>query len=130
VVWRIRFSFQNPHKRPKYKLLSAKADSLRVKGTEAQRHRVFETHYFFFVPAFVAEIPLCGKRRGFFSHSPKETINQHQPFFTHFFTISDFCRAFSITSSMSMVKSLLFSITMRPCITESLTSWPFAAYTI
>jgi hypothetical protein len=32
-------------------LLSAKADSLRVKGTEAQRHRVFETHYFFFVPA-------------------------------------------------------------------------------
>jgi len=30
--------------------LSAKADSLRVKGTEAQRHRVFETHYFFFVP--------------------------------------------------------------------------------
>jgi len=35
-------------------LLSAKADSLRVKGTEAQRHRVFETHYFFFVP-----LPLC-----------------------------------------------------------------------
>ena len=32
-------------------LLSAKADSLRVKGTEAQRHRVFKTHYFFFVPA-------------------------------------------------------------------------------
>ena len=42
-------------------LLSAKADSLRVKGTEAQRHRVFETHYFFFVPACAmhADRPAC-----------------------------------------------------------------------
>jgi hypothetical protein len=37
-----------------------KRDGLRVKGTEAQRHRVLETHYFFFAPACALHLSAWG----------------------------------------------------------------------